>query len=475
MSVITRRGFLKATALAGAGAALEGCSFPRARAPFDVLILGAGMAGMAAARDLARAGLDVVLLEARDRPGGRMETHYDQSPHGLELGAQMIHGSRAPTWDLIHEFGIETRPLREWGRRQWTPSGGFRDPTPEHQADLQRRLDDAYHAYRGKDVSYQKFLDPLAISEEDLGLVNEHALSFSAEPDEVSLQAAMEDDATWNAYLDRNYQVVGGYSSLATQMAETLGDRVRLSSQATHVEWRPGKVRVTYLREGHEERVHARRAVVTLPIGILQSGQPVFAPDLPGWKRRSIDALHMGRVVVLHFLFDDWFWRAAAPGANGWTAQGGRISFYDPHPQGKGLPALQGWITGRAAQALSDLGEKEGIARAVGWIEEALPGSGAAKRLKWSAFRDWIRDPYSLGSYSYTRPGGGTQRSVLATPIHDVLYFAGEATQAAPHYQTVHGAYLSGRRVAREILAGLDLEVATTGLLPAPAGSGALG
>ena len=154
MSVITRRGFLKATALAGAGAALEGCSFPRARAPFDVLILGAGMAGMAAARDLARAGLDVVLLEARDRPGGRMETHYDQSPHGLELGAQMIHGSRAPTWDLIHEFGIETRPLREWGRRQSTPSGRRRRSDPVIETDGSSRTTSKFSGGRVDTLDY---------------------------------------------------------------------------------------------------------------------------------------------------------------------------------------------------------------------------------------------------------------------------------------------------------------------------------
>ena len=123
------------------------------------------------------------------------------------------------------------------------------------------------------------------------------------------------------------------------------------------------------------------------------------------------------------------------------------------------MPALEGWITGRAAQELSDLGEKAGLDRALGWIEEAFPGSGARSRVKWSAFRDWIKDPYSLGSYSYTLPGGTAQRAILAAPVQNALYFAGEATQAAPHYQTVHGAYLSGRRVAREIFSSLGVDV----------------
>jgi monoamine oxidase len=459
MEPISRRGFIGSAALAGAALALDGCGRRLAHAPYDLVILGAGMAGLTVAREMTQAGLDIVVLEARDRVGGRMETIEGPAPHGLEVGAQMVHGSRAPTWALLRELGIETRPLKDWSRWQWTAAGGFRQPTPEHTAEIEGRLETAYHAYRGDDIAYGKFLEPLSFAEEDRGIVNENALSWSAEPEEISLQAAMEDQAAWDAYLDRNYQVVPGYSALARKMAEPLGERVRLSCAVTAVEWRRDRVRVVFQRGGREERVHARRCLVTLPIGVLQSGRPVFQPDLPGWKRRAIDALHMGRVVVVHFLFDDWFWRApAAPGlppVPGWSEQGGRISFWDPHPQGKGMPALQGWITGRAAQELSDLGERAAIPRALAWIEQALPGSNAKARLKWSAFRDWVRDPYALGSYSYTRPGGTGQRVVLGTPIEDVLFFAGEATQAAPHYQTVHGAHLSGRRAALEILAAI--------------------
>ncbi len=455
MNRISRRGFVKATALASAGAALHGCAF-HARPPYDVLVLGAGMSGMSAARDLLRAGLDVAVLEARDRVGGRMETRYGEAPHGLEVGAQMVHGSRAPTWELIKEFGIETRPLAGWSRARRTPQGGFRTPSPEHEEEIRRRLDEAYHAYRGPDVDYQTFLRPLAFSEDDLPSVNENAFSWSAEPDEVSLQAAMEDSAAWDAYLDQNYQVVGGYSSLAGKLAETLVGRIHLSSPVTMIEWRPGKVRVICSRQGHEERLQARRALVTLPVGILKSGRPVFDPALPASKRHALAGLEMGRVVVVHFLFDDWFWRGPE-GLRGWVSHQGRVSFYDPHPGGKGMPALEGWVTGRAAQELSDLGEKEGTARALGWVEAAFPTSGARRRVQFSVLRDWIRDPYARGSYSYTKPGGGAQRAALATPLQNTLYFAGEATQAAPHYQTVHGAYMSGRRAAAEILSSLGL------------------
>jgi monoamine oxidase len=460
MPRLTRRTLIRTTALAGAGIALQRCSPSFIQKSHDVVVIGAGMAGLAAARDLARAGLEVAVIEARDRVGGRIHTIHEPAPHGLELGAQMIHGSRAPTWELLREFKIETRPFAEWATWAWSPTGGFQKPDETRAAEVEARLARAYHAYRGEDVSFKTFLDEEKFSPEEQDSVAEHALSWSSEASEVSLRAAMEDDAAWNTYLDRNYQVVDGYDRLPRKMAEGLGDRLRLSSPVKQIEWGRFGVTVTCDRKGRMEKVRARRAVVTLPIGILQSGSPTFSPELPAWKRRSIDALKMGRVVVAHLLFDAWFWRDAVPGLPGWSAQGGRISFWDPHPAGKGRPVLLGWITGSAAQELSDLGEEGGRARVLSWVEEAFPAAGAPRRLQWSSLRDWIRDPWALGSYSYTCPGGALARAALATPLQD-LYFAGEATAAAPHYQTVHGAYLSGRRAAREILAAAGLDVAS--------------
>ena len=456
----TRRSFLHAAALAGAGSILHGCTMPTSAKIHDVAVLGAGMAGLTAARELRRAGLDVVVLEARARVGGRMQTVLEPSPHGLEVGALMIHGSRAPTWSLIREFGIETRALGSWGRGAWVwrPQDGFQEPDLARAVAVRARVDEAYERYRGGDVTVSEFLNQLKLSEEEQDAVGDLAHGWSAELNEMSMRVAIEDEPSWEVYVDDNFQVVGGYTSLAQKMADPLGESLRLSALVREIAWRQGRVAVSYERDGRIEKLQARRAVVTLPIGILQTGQPVFSPALPVWKRRSIESLRMGRVVVGHMLFDDWFWRQHSPEVLTWLIDGGRVSFHDPHPPGTGMPALEIWITGRAAQEVSDLGPEAGLQRVLSWIEAAFPKSGVRRRLEWSTLRDWVRDPHALGSYSFNLPGSRGQREVLATPIEETLYFAGEATAAPPHYQTVHGAYTSGLRATREILAALGKE-----------------
>src|SRR5437867_8630275 len=190
MTRLTRRTLLKSAALAGAGVTLQGCSPSFIRKTYDVAIIAAGMAGLSAARDLARAGLDVVVLEARDRVGGRIHTIHEPAPHGLELGAQMIHGSRAPTWELVREFGVETRPFGDWTTWSWSPAAGFQKPDPARAEEMETRLARAFHSYHGDDVSYQQFLDDLKLGPEEQDGVAEHALSWSAEPAEISLRAA---------------------------------------------------------------------------------------------------------------------------------------------------------------------------------------------------------------------------------------------------------------------------------------------
>jgi monoamine oxidase len=367
----------------------------------------------------------------------------------------MVHGSRAFTWPLIRALRLETRPLPAWDTTEWDTKKGFVDSKEDGAVE---RLYRAYVDYHGEDITLAEFLARNGFSAEDRESLAHRTMSWSAEPDEMSLSAAVEDSAAWDIYEEQNYQIVPGNDSLTAGLASRLGNAIRLSHTVSEIQWKGERVQLTCRTPKGAISIRARCAVVTLPIGVLQRNLVAFTPALPEWKQRAIDSMKMGRVVVGHLLFDDRFWMKAFQSGTGWSTRGSRVSFDCPHPPGKGLPALRAWISGYAAQEISDLGADGGLHRLLTWIEDVFPHENVRKRLQWSTVRDWVADPYTFGSYSFPKPGGNALRPNLAAPIRGLLFFAGEATETPPHYQTVHGAYHSGRRAAREVLSTFRID-----------------
>lgn len=464
MSRIKRREFLSYSAALGATPLLG--SLPAsaaAGADYDVVIIGAGMAGMTAARILSNAGpgLKVIILEARDRIGGRMFTAPDPrkelSPHGVELGAQFIHGSQAATWELIKEFGISTYSRSELGVPRefyFTPGGSSWRPNWQAKDALQAGLSAAWQSYQGPDISYQAFIESQGYSTEQQAELTTEAISWSAEPSQLSARSAFADGALWDAWHDEDYKLVGGYSGLAAKMAASLAGKIRLDSKVTEIFSSNGLSGIGLEDRGSKTSLTARRVILTLPIGVLQSNQVAIHPPLPDWKLQAIDSLQMGQVVVAKLMFTESLWRDKIPDTGGWETPDGRISFNLPHAKGTGR-AVTGWFSGSAAQQLSDLGEEAALEQILSWLESASGSPNLPALLQWHRYHDWIKDPYSKGSYSFTRPGGEGAHLALAEPVADTIFFAGEATAPPPHYQTVHGAYMSGKRVAEEVALSL--------------------
>jgi len=465
--LIKRRDFIRYSGTVGAVA--MGSGFARAASGFDydVVIIGAGMAGMTAGRLLGRAGpgLKVLILEARDRVGGRMYTAPDRfhelSPHGIELGAQFIHGSKAATWELIKEFGLFTRSTKDFGEpeyRHFQPGQAAYQPDWQTIEQLTQRLRTAWDAYRGPDISYQAFVETLGLPIVQQEMLYGEAASWSGGPSRLSVKAVLLDGAQWDAYWDEDFQISGGYSRLAERLARGLAGQIQLSSKVTGVFWRHGLVGVTYDYRGTRTGLTTRRLISTLPIGVMQSGQVSIEPELPEWKQRAIDALEMGQVVVVQMQFSDPFLRQNLPVPGGFSTPDGDIYFGLPHPANPAGQAVTGWFSGSAAQQISDLGEEAGLKQILNWLGAAANLGKLQRKLKWYRYKDWITDPYSLGSYSITRPGGHGARETLSKPLQDTVFFAGEATAPPPHYQTVHGAYMSGQRVALEVSESLHAD-----------------
>ena len=300
-------------------------------------------------------------------------------------------------------------------------------------------------------------MEGLWLNEADRELVYSEALSWSAEPSQLSTRAVIQDGKAWNAWWDQDYQLIGGYSQLVDKLAADLKGGIQLASDVYELFWSPGIAGVGYRYRGTDTTLTCRQLIVTLPIGVLRGDGVKVTPALPEKTQRAIDRLDMGKVVVVPMIFREPFWQSSFRGAGEWVSPAGRQRFWIPQPARSGHRGIQGFFSGAAAQELSDLGPEAAIARVLYWLQEASGEKNLVEKLSWYHVEDWITNPYTRGSYSITRPGGHGLRQELAQTVGGTLYFAGEATAPPPHYQTVHGAYMSGKRVAEQVIAKLGI------------------
>jgi monoamine oxidase len=426
----------------------------------DVLVVGAGVAGLSAARDLSRAGLAVRVLEARDRMGGRIYTLHDPATSlPIELGAEFIHGRPAETWAIVRAAGLEAHEVdgEQWQSRDGVLGQGDRGWAKVGQ--IMERMAQA----GTPDQSFAEFVAPY-VQDEGWRAAAELATSYvegfdAARAERISVRSlAREQQASDAIDGDRAFRVVGGYDEVVRALHAGCDPKrvtVHLGTVVTRVEWRPGAVVVAAQSGGGRpiEPFRAPRAIVTLPLGVLQApaGEPGhvrFEPALPE-KERALERLDMGQVVKIMLRFRERFWEArlgflfarGAPIPTWWTAYPALA------------PVLTGWAGGSAAIRLPE-GHEQVIDVAVPALAGALgmePRRLHALLEGWH-MHDWRADPFARGAYSYVVAGGIDAPAALARPEAGTLFFAGEATDSTGRTGTVDGAIASGRRAAREVL-----------------------
>ncbi|HTP97373.1 MAG TPA: NAD(P)/FAD-dependent oxidoreductase [Burkholderiales bacterium] len=428
----------------------------------DALIIGAGAAGLAAAAELARAGRSVLMLEARDRIGGRVWTLTDSALGvPVELGAEFIHGRPRATLALLRASGTAAvvAPRTRCYLRDGKPLA-MQGALAELGAALQGA------ARPRRDIAFASFLarNPLRLSADALAIARMRAEGYdAADPARASARAILGEWRTESVGADAQCRPRGGYGPLLERLAGTL-DRtrveLRLRSVVRAVRWRRGKVEVEGVRGSKRFRISAARAIVTLPLGVLQlapgaQGSVRFSPALSG-KRAALERLAAGPAIKLVLRFDSAFWRGRG------ERRGRDAAFY--HCPGAAFPTfwtalperaplMTAWAGGPNAARLAGAGRRPIVCRALATLEAMFGIDGLERRLEAAWLHDWQRDPYACGAYSYQLVGGDGAREALAAPLRDTLFFAGEATAIGNDIGTVGGALESGLRAARELIA----------------------
>jgi monoamine oxidase len=427
----------------------------------DILIIGAGVAGLAAAQTLAAAGAAVRILEARDRIGGRIWTaRAGKSGIPVELGAEFIHGKPPELLDAIKSAGLAIVTVPD--KHQY-----MRDGSPVNDGGLFQSVDEIFKALsRAPDQPFSEFLDQTGADVEARRLTTNYVEGFNAaRADRISTRSlAFESQAQDAIGGDQAFRLQDGYEGLPQWLWNRCEPKVNLhlSTVVERIEWRHRQVSVSARKSSGETlQFAAEQAVITLPLGVMQLPETHreavhFSPH-PAGLDLALGRLAMGHAVRITLLLDGLFWKEH-PQLSG----AGFIHSDEPFfpTWWTSLPGpsrgLTGWAGGPKAEDVSGLTQDQIAGRAIDSLARILkaPRESVASRLESWHRHNWDTDPFARGAYSYALVGGLDARLQLALPVDNTLYFAGEATDTEGHAATVHGGFASGHRAARQILAG---------------------
>ena len=461
---MNRRHFLQTTTLTLAGLLAAACGGTVAEPkPQRVLVVGAGIAGLTAAKTLRQAGYEVLVLEGRDRLGGRIWTSRAWADVAMDLGASWIHGTEGnPLTVVAEESKARTAATSYDSGEIYDSNGRLFTAKQERQleqltAQVEETIAEAQDAEEDESVetAVKAALDWENLSQEEQKQLD-FVLNSTLEQEYGGSTAELS-----TYWFDAGEEFGGddvlfpdGYDALIKHLAE--GITVKLNQNVHRIAWGEGETAVYT----DTDNFTGDAIICTLPLGVLQAGTVSFTPALPNAHQEAIDALQMGLLNKCFLRFPTAFWPTDVdwleyvPTAKGQWAEW--VSFARPTRQ----PILLGFNAADFGREIETWRDEEIVESAMATLRtifgEQIPDPTDYQITRWNA------DPFAYGSYSFNALGSTPEmRDQLAHSVDSRLFFAGEATSRS-YFGTVHGAYLSGVRAAEEV--GEQLNILSKGI-----------
>jgi monoamine oxidase len=425
----------------------------------EILILGAGISGLVLARELSKKGKQVILLEARERTGGRIHTIENEFPIPAETGAEFIHGRLSNTIKLLKNYNIAfSRTKGEiWRLRNgvYKKNADFVD---EHEHLLKRKLKELE-----EDISVQQFLEQNFPGEEFHTLYAE-VKKFVEGYDTADFTRAstFEFRKEWDETKDwKQYRIEGGYSKLTDALEKECrmnGCVFHLSTEAKEIHWKKSEVEVV-CADGR--KFTGQKIIITASLGVLRSGAIKFSPSLQE-KEDAIQQLGFGEIIKILLYFKEEFWKKKEnrkrTGENlkklfFMNSDAEIPTWWTQYPSEK--PLITGWLSGPAVKAYMDMNEEQLLEKAIAslaFIFKESEDDLKNELLHWK-INNWSKDAFSRGSYAYATVGAEKQIEILSAPVENTIFFAGELFAPESGTGLVEAAIASGLKTAKKIIA----------------------
>jgi len=418
-----------------------------------ILIIGAGAAGLMAAYELSGAGLPVVVIEAMDRPGGRIHTiHGEGFSTPVEGGAEFVHGSLPITLGLLKAAGIPYSVVKGNMRRvrkgQWIEEDLFSGDWDE----LLLRMEELK-----EDMPIENFLQTW-FADERYALLRDSIRGFAEGYDLVDVRRAstLALYHEWQEEGQAEFRLDGGYDKLVEYLIEqclTRGCVIRYGAPVVEIQWRTGRVEVS-CASGH--RFTGVRLITTVSLGVLQIGPGLtgalqFTPEIPAY-RQAVREMGFGEVIKVLMEFREPFWSEKGDSLGFILSDETVPTWWTQSSSGSHL--LTAWVPARAMHDFRVLDDRTKLEACIRSLSGIFGVEMSLLRSLLVAFKvcDWTQIPYVRGGYSYETVGSETARARMRQPVDDTLYFAGEALYEGTSLATVEAALHSGREVGQLII-----------------------